>query len=142
MCIRVRPEEEDEDGLFNIREDPLSRPGASFLFWLMAISTLCLAAAAISMYLQPRRGTDEILIDDSGYRFDDVGSDKAILAGTSFDESAEDVRARSEGRDDGQHGKIKLDGFGFNNETRDQVQWMLEQGSTMEEIRAELSEEE
>ena len=136
------PEEEDEDGLFNIREDPLSRPGASFLFWLMVISTLCLAAAAISMYLQPRRGTDEILIDDSGYRFDDVGSDKAILAGTSFDESAEDVRARSEGRDDGQHGKIKLDGFGFNNETRDQVQWMLEQGSTMEEIRAELSEEE
>ncbi len=140
--VEEAAEEEDESGLFNIREDPLSRPGASFLFWLMVISTLCLAAASISTYLQPRRGTDEILIDDSGYRFDDVGLDRAILAGTSFDESAEDVRARSEGRDDGQHGTIKLDGFGFNNETRDQVQWMLEQGSTMEEIRAELSEEE
>lgn len=135
-------DEEDESGLFNIREDPLSRPGASFLFWLMVISTVCLLAAAASMYLQPRRGTDEILIDDSGYRFDDADSDKAILTGTSFDAAAEDVRARTEGRDDGQHGSIKLDGFGFDNETRDQVQWMLEQGGTMDEIRADLSEEE
>jgi len=140
--VEEEDEEEDEDGLFNIREDPLSRPGASFLFWLMVISTVCLAAAAASMYIQPRRSTDEILIDDSGYRFDDAESDKAILSGTSFDESAEDVRARTEGRDDGAHGQIKLDGFGFDNETRDQVQWMLDQGRTMEEIRSELGEEE
>ena len=135
-------DEEEGSGLFNIREDPLSRPGASFLFWLMVFSTFCLAAAAASMYIQPRRGTDEVLIDDAGYRFDDSGSDKAILTGTSFDDSAEDVRARTEGRDDGQHGAIKLDGFGFDNDTRDQVQWMLEQGRTMEEIRVELDEEE
>ena len=67
---------------------------------------------------------------------------RQILAGTSFDESAEDVRARTEGSDDGKHGAIKLDGFGFDNETRDEVQWMLDQGRTMEEIRSELSEEE
>ena len=108
----------------------------------MVISALCLGAAAATMFLQPRRGTDEILIDDSGYRFDDTDSDKAILAGTSFDESAEDVRARTEGSDDGKHGAIKLDGFGFDNETRGEVQWMLDQGKTMEEIRSELSEEE
>ena len=71
-----------------------------------------------------------------------IDSGKAILTGTSFDDSAEDVRARTEGRDDGQHGAIKLDGFGFDNDTRDQVQWMLEQGRTMEEIRVELDEEE
>ncbi|MEE3269587.1 MAG: phospholipase D-like domain-containing protein, partial [Candidatus Thermoplasmatota archaeon] len=135
-------EEEEESGLFNIREDPLSRPGASFLFWIMVISTVSLAAAAASMLLQPRKGTDEILIDDSGYRFDDTDSDKAILTGTSFDESSEDVRARAEGSDDGEHGAIKLDGFGFDNATRDEVQWMLEQGRTMEEVRAELGEEE
>ena len=135
-------EEEEETGLFNIREDPLSRPGASFLFWIMVISAVSLAAAAASMFLQPRRGTDEILIDDSGYRFDDTDSDKAVLTGTSFDESAEDVRARIEGSDDGEHGAIKLDGFGFDNAARDEVQWMLEQGRTMEEVRAELGEEE
>ena len=108
----------------------------------MVISTVSLAAAAASMLLQPRKGTDEILIDDSGYRFDDTDSDKAILTGTSFDESSEDVRARAEGSDDGEHGAIKLDGFGFDNATRDEVQWMLEQGRTMEEVRAELGEEE
>ena len=99
-------EEEEESGLFNIRDDPLSRPGASFLFWLMVISTVCICAAAASMFLQPRRGTDEVLIDDSGYRFDDADSHKAILAGTSFDEMAEDVRARTEGRNDGLLGAI------------------------------------
>ena len=140
--VGEEPEEEDESGIFNIRDDPLSRPGASFLFWLMVISAVCLGAAAATMFIQPRRGTDEILIDDSGYRFDDSDSDKAILAGTSFDESAEDVRARTQGSDDGKHGAIKLDGFGFDNETRDEVQWMLDQGHTMEEIRTELSEEE
>ena len=58
------PEEEDESGIFNIRDDPLSRPRASFLFWLMVISAVCLGAAAATMFIQPRRGTDEILIDD------------------------------------------------------------------------------
>ena len=108
----------------------------------MVISALCLVTAAAPMFLQPRRGTDEILIDDSGYRFDDTDSDKAILTGTSFDESSEDVRARTEGSDDGEHGEIKLDGFGFDDSTRGEVQWMLDQGRTIGEIRAELGEEE
>ncbi|GIT41265.1 MAG: hypothetical protein Ct9H300mP10_02750 [Methanobacteriota archaeon] len=53
------------------------------------------------MFLQPRKGTDEVLVDDSGYKFDDPDSSLAILKGTSFDEGAEDARARTEGRDDG-----------------------------------------
>ena len=94
------------------------------------------------MFLQPRKGTDEVLVDDSGYKFDDPDSSLAILKGTSFDEGAEDARARTEGRDDGAHGAIRLDGFGFESSTRDEVQWMLDQGHTMDEIRAELGEEE
>jgi hypothetical protein len=35
-----------------------------------------------------------------------------------------------------------MDGFGFESSTRDEVQWMLDQGRTMEEVRAELGEEE
>mgnify|MGYP000568976658 CR=1 FL=1 len=54
-----------------------------------------------------------MLVDDSGYRFDDPEASKAILKGTSFDEDAEDARARTKGRDDGSHGAIRLDGFGF-----------------------------
>ena len=135
-------EEEPDEGFLNIREDPLSRPGAKFLFWLMVISTISLALAGASMFLQPRKGTDEVLVDDSGYKFDDPDSSLAILKGTSFDEGAEDARARTEGRDDGSHGAIRLDGFGFESSTRDEVQWMLDQGHTMDEVRAELGEEE
>ena len=137
-------EEEDEPsgGILNIREDPLSRPGAKFLFWLMVISTISLILAGASMFLQPRRGTDEVLVDDSGYRFEDPDAHMAILKGTSFDEGAEDARARTEGRDDGSHGSIRMDGFGFESSTRDEIQWMLDQGRTMEEVRAELGEEE
>ena len=135
-------DEGDDGGFLNIREDPLSRPGAEFLFWLMVISTVSLVLAGASMFLQPRRGTDEVLVDDSGYRFEDPDESKAILKGTSFDEGAEDARARTEGRDDGSHGAIRLDGFGFKSATRDEVQWMLDQGRTMEEVRAELGEEE
>ncbi|HIM13520.1 MAG TPA: DUF839 domain-containing protein [Candidatus Poseidoniales archaeon] len=134
--------DDDDGGLLNIREDPLSRPGATFLFWVMVISAICLALAGASMFLQPRRSTDEVLVDDSGYRFDDPEASKAILKGTSFDEDAEDARARTKGRDDGSHGAIRLDGFGFESTTRDEVQWMLDQGRTMEEVRAELGEEE
>ena len=94
------------------------------------------------MFLQPRKGTDEVLVDDSGYKFDDPDSGLAILKGTSFDEGAEDARARKEGRDAGSHGSIRLDGFGFESSTRDEVQWMLDQGHTMDEVRAELGEEE
>ena len=94
------------------------------------------------MFLQPRKGTDEVLVDDSGYKFDAPDSSLAILKGTSFDEGAEDARARTEGRDDGSHGAIRLDGFGFESSTRDEVQWMLDQGHTMDEVRAELGEEE
>ena len=137
-------EEEGEPGggILNIREDPLSRPGAKFLFWLMVISTISLILAGASMFLQPRRGTDEVLVDDSGYRFEDPDAHMAILKGTSFDEGAEDARARTEGRDDGSHGSIRMDGFGFESSTRDEIQWMLDQGRTMEEVRAELGEEE
>jgi hypothetical protein len=139
-------EEEEEGepggGILNIREDPLSRPGATFLFWLMVISGVSLALAGASMFLQPRKGTDEVLVDDSGYRFDDPDAHRAILKGTSFDDGAEDARARTKGRDDGSHGSIRLDGFGFESSTRDEIQWMLDQGRTMEEVRAELGEEE
>jgi len=58
------------------------------------------------------------------------------------DEGAEDARARTEGRDDGSHGSIRLDGFGFESVTRDEVQGMLDQGHTIEEVRAKLGEEE
>ena len=108
----------------------------------MVVSTVSLALAGASMFLQPRKGTGEVLVDDSGYRFDDPDAHMAILKGTSFDEGAEDARARTEGRDDGSHGSIRLDGFGFESSTRDEVQWMLDQGHTMEEVRAELGEEE
>ncbi len=135
-------EGEPDGGILNIREDPLSRPGATFLFWLMVISAVSLALAGASMFLQPRRGTDEVLVDDSGYRFDDHDAHRAILKGTSFDDGAEDARARTKGRDDGSHGSIRLDGFGFESSTRDEIQWMLDQGRTMEEVRAELGEEE
>ncbi|HIG38871.1 MAG TPA: DUF839 domain-containing protein [Candidatus Poseidoniales archaeon] len=135
-------EGEPSGGILNIREDPLSRPGAKFLFWLMVISTISLVLAGASMFLQPRKGTGEVLVDDSGYRFDDPDAHMAILKGTSFDEGAEDARARTEGRDDGSHGSIRLDGFGFESVTRDEVQWMLDQGHTIEEVRAELGEEE
>ena len=50
----------------------------------------------------------------------------------------------TKGKDDGEHGRIVLDGFGFDRTktTRDEIQWRLDSGQTMDEIRADLSEEE
>ena len=141
------PEEEetdDEEGFINIREDAMTRPGANLLFGLMTISAISLLIAGITTFRKPRSSTDEVLVDDSGYRFDDAGSELAILKGTSFDEESEDVRALTKGKDDGSHGKIVLDGFGFDREktTRDEVQWRLDSGQSMDRIREELGEEE
>jgi phosphatidylserine/phosphatidylglycerophosphate/cardiolipin synthase-like enzyme len=137
-------EEEEEDGFINIRDDAMSRPGADFLFGLMALSAIFLLLAGITTFRKPRSSTEEILVDDSGYRFDNAGSELAILKGTSFDEGSEDARALTRGKDDGAHGKIVLDGFGFNREvtTRDEVQWRLDSGQSMDQIRKELGEEE
>jgi len=136
--------EEEEGGLINIREDAMSRPGADFLFGLMALSAIFLLLAGITALRKPRSSTEEILVDDSGYRFDNAGSELAILKGTSFDEGSEDARALTRGKDDGSHGNIVLDGFGFNREktSRDEVQWRLDSGQSMEQIRKELGEEE
>lgn len=141
------PEDEGEDedeGFINIREDAMSRPGASLLFGLMALSAISLLIAGITTFRKPKSSTDEVLVDDSGYRFDNAGSELAILKGTSFDDDSEDVRALTKGKDDGSHGKIVLDGFGFDRErtTRDEIQWRLDSGQSMEQIREELGEEE
>ena len=140
------PEEEggEDEGFINIREDAMSRPGANLLFGLMAISAISLLVAGITAFRKPKSGTDEVLVDDSGYRFDNTASELAILKGTSFDEDSEDVRALTKGKDDGSHGKIVLDGFGFDREktTRDEVQWRLDSGQSMGQIREELGEEE
>ena len=136
--------EEEEGGFINIREDAMSRPGANLLFGLMALSAISLLVAGITAFRKPRSSTDEVLVDDSGYRFDNSGSELAILKGTSFDEGSTDARALTKGKDDGSHGKIVLDGFGFNRErtSRDEVQWRLDSGQSMEQIRKELGEEE
>jgi len=136
--------EEEEGGFINIREDAMSRPGADFLFGLMALSAIFLLLAGITAFRKPRSSTEEILVDDSGYRFDNAGSELAILKGTSFDEGSEDARALTRGKDDGSHGNIVLDGFGFNRgkTSRDEVQWRLDSGQSMEQIRKELGEEE
>ena len=140
------PEEEggEDEGFINIREDAMSRPGANLLFGLMAISAISLLVAGITAFRKPKSGTDGVLVDDSGYRFDNTASELAILKGTSFDEDSEDVRALTKGKDDGSHGKIVLDGFGFDREktTRDEVQWRLDSGQSMGQIREELGEEE
>ena len=86
--------------------------------------------------------TESILIDDSGYRFDDADAEQAILKGTRFDSESEDTREWTEGRDDGVHGKIVLDGFGFETLDRDQVQFLLDKGMSIEELRDEHGEDE
>ena len=136
--------EGEDEGLINIREDAMSRPGANLLFGLMAISAISLLVAGITAFRKPKSGTDEVLVDDSGYRFDNTSSELAILKGTSFDEDSEDVRALTKGKDDGSHGRIVLDGFGFDREktTRDEVQWRLDSGQSMGQIKEELGEEE
>tara|TARA_B100000965_G_scaffold112782_1_gene93078 strand:- start:28438 stop:31458 length:3021 start_codon:yes stop_codon:yes gene_type:complete len=140
----VTAEEDDEEGFLDIREDAMSRPGASLLFGLMAISAVALLIASWTSFRRPRSATDEILVDDSGYRFDDSGSKLAILKGTSFDRDSADSRSLTKGKDDGSHGDIVLDGFGFDRDrtTRDEIQWRLDSGQTMEEIRKDLGEEE
>ena len=47
-------------------------------------------------------------------------------------------------KEDGSPGEIILDGFGFDRDktSSDEIQWMLDSGKTMEEIRKELGEEE
>ena len=140
----VTDEEDEEEGFLDIREDAMSRPGATLLFGLMAFSAIALLIASWASFRRPRSATDEILIDDSGYRFDDSGSKLAILKGTSFDSDSADSRSLTRGKDDGFHGDIVLDGFGFDRDrtTRDEIQWRLDSGQTMEEIRKDLGEEE
>ena len=140
----VTDEQDEEEGFLDIREDAMSRPGATLLFGLMAFSAIALLIASWASFRRPRSATDEILIDDSGYRFDDSGSKLAILKGTSFDSDSADSRSLTRGKDDGFHGDIVLDGFGFDRDrtTRDEIQWRLDSGQTMEEIRKDLGEEE
>ena len=140
----VTDEEDEEEGFLDIREDAMSRPGATLLFGLMTFSAIALLIASWVSFRRPRSATDEILIDDSGYRFDDSGSKLAILKGTSFDSDSADSRSLTRGKDDGFHGDIVLDGFGFDRDrtTRDEIQWRLDSGQTMEEIRKDLGEEE
>ena len=59
-----------------------------------------------------------------------------------FDEKAADTRELTEGRDDGSHGAIVLDGFGFEELSRDEVQWRLDRGISLEELRDEAEEDE
>jgi hypothetical protein len=94
------------------------------------------------MIRRPKTKADERLVDDSGYRFDDVDSEMAILKGTRFDEKAADTRELTEGRDDGSHGAIVLDGFGFEELSRGEVQWRLDRGISLEELRDEAEEDE
>ena len=59
-----------------------------------------------------------------------------------FDEESEDTREWTEGRDDGVHGQIVLDGFGFDKLDRNQVQFLLDKGMSIEELRDEYGEDE
>ena len=126
----------------NVRDDPLSTPGAKFLFALTIIAATFLVAAGLTMVRRPRIKSDSRLIDDSGYRFDDADAEQAILKGTRFDEGSEDTRDWTEGRDDGVHGQIVLDGFGFDKLDRNQVQFLLDKGMSIEELRDEYGEDE
>ncbi|MFL2971758.1 MAG: phospholipase D-like domain-containing protein [Candidatus Thalassarchaeaceae archaeon] len=126
----------------NVRDDPLSTPGAKFLLTLTVIAAISLVGAGLTMVRRPGTKTDSRLIDDSGYRFDDVNAEQAILKGTRFDDSSEDTRELTEGRDDGVHGRIVLDGFGFEKLDRDQVQSLLDKGMSIEELRDEYGEDE
>ena len=126
----------------NVRDDPLSTPGAKFLLALTIIAATSLVGAGLTMVRRPRIKTDSRLIDDSGYRFDDADAEQAILKGTRFDEESEDTRDWTEGRDDGVHGQIVLDGFGFDKLDRNQVQFLLDKGMSIEELRDEYGEDE
>tara|TARA_Y100001970_G_scaffold69313_2_gene88418 strand:+ start:6909 stop:9998 length:3090 start_codon:yes stop_codon:yes gene_type:complete len=142
LKICIDDNDEDSGGLINVRDDPLSTRGAKFLLGLTVIAGIALIGAGMTMIIRPRTRTEQILIDDSGYRFDDVDSDKAILKGTRFDTDAEDTRELTEGRDDGIHGSIILDGFGFEKLSRDRVQFLLDKGMSIEELRDEYGEDE
>ena len=91
-------EKDEEEGFLDIREDAMSRPGARVLFVLMALSAVALLISSWASFRRPRSETDEILVDDSGYRFDDSGSKLAILKGTSFDRDSADSRSSPEVR--------------------------------------------
>ena len=135
----VPPEDDDDDGFVNLRDDPLSAPGAKMLLGLTIIASLFLALAGASMLRKPKTKAKTMLIDDEGYRFGD-DPEGAILAGTRFDGSVEDARERTTGRNDGKHGEIVLDGFGFEKMGRDEVQWRLDAGATIEDLRNEAEE--
>ena len=128
--------------IINVREDPLSTPGAKFLLGLTVIAGISVIGAGVSIIRRPKTKAEEKLIDDSGYSFDEADVQKAILSGTRFDESSEDTRQWTEGKDDGKHGSIVLDGFGFEELSRDEVQWRLDQGISIEELRDEFGEDE
>ena len=87
------------------------------------------------------RGSSALLIDDEGYRFGD-DPEGAILTGTRFDGSVEDAREGTTGRNDGKHGEIVLDGFGFKKMGRDEVQWRLDACATIEDLRNEAEGDE
>ncbi len=135
----------EDDGSWlenNVRDDPLSTPGAKFLLTLTVIASIFLVGAGLTMFRRPSTRTDSRLIDDSGYRFDDVDAEQAILKGTRFDDNSEDTREWTEGKDDGVHGRIVLDGFGFEKLDRNQVQSLLDKGMSIEELRDEYGEDE
>ena len=129
--------DEDEGPNFvNIRDDPLSAQGAKFLLALTLVSAALLITAGLALIRKPRASTTVMLVDDQGYKFGD-DSTGAILAGTRFDVTSDDARDRPMGKDDGSHGEIVLDGFGFNDLSRDEVQWRLDNGASIDEIKRE-----
>ena len=135
-------EDGDGGGIINVRDDPLSAPGAKFLLGLTIIAAISLVGAGLTLVRRPSTRTDSRLIDDSGYRFDEADAEQAILKGTRFDDDSEDTREWTEGKDDGVHGRIVLDGFGFENLDRNQVQFLLDKGISIEELRDEYDEDE
>ena len=129
--------DEDEGPNFvNIRDDPLSARGAKFLLTLTLVAAALLITAGLALIRKPRASTDVMLVDDQGYKFGD-DSTGAILTGTRFDATSDDARDRAMGKDDGSHGEIVLDGFGFSDLSRDQVQWRLDNGASMDELKRE-----
>ena len=112
--IEIAVNETDNQGgieipIINVREDPLSTPGAKFLLGLTVIAGISVIGAGVSIIRRPKTKAEEKLIDDSGYSFDEADVQKAILSGTRFDESSEDTRQWTEGKDDGKR-QIRVKG--------------------------------
>jgi len=100
------------------------------------VAAALLITAGLALIRKPRASTDVMLVDDQGYKFGDDNTG-AILTGTRFDATSDDARDRAMGKDDGSHGEIVLDGFGFSDLSRDQVQWRLDNGASMDELKRE-----